>query len=79
MKSGLLTALAATVAFATLAPRADAHCQIPCGIYDNVIQAMHTDWVTVAAMKCKQSTDPKAVEPLHILLHNFEDTFGSKK
>ena len=153
MKTGLLTTLAAAVAFATLAPRADAHCQIPCGIYDdnNVIQALHTDWVTiekatktipelakdptananqlarwisnkeshaqniqdvvsryflaqrvkvpaadadqkaylaklslchkviVAAMKCKQSVDPKAVETLHNLLHDFEDTFGSKE
>jgi hypothetical protein len=153
MKTGLLTTLAAAVAFATLVPRADAHCQIPCGIYDdnNVIQAMHTDWVTiekavktipalmedptnnanqiarwitnkeahcqniqdvvsryflaqrvkvpaegadqkaylaklalchkviVAAMKCKQSVDPKAVDSLHNLLHDFEDTFGSKE
>jgi len=31
------------------APAAHAHCQIPCGIYDddNVIQAMHTDYVTI--------------------------------
>ena len=130
-----------------------AHCQVPCGIYDdnNVISKMHTDWVTiekaskqiiqlskdpaknahqltrwimnkeshaqaiqstvtdyflaqrlkvgeaetdkasylkklttchkviVAAMKCKQSTDPKAVETLHNELHVFENLFGTKK
>ncbi len=28
---------------------ASAHCQVPCGIYNdnNVIEAMHTDWVTI--------------------------------
>ncbi|MCH7227933.1 superoxide dismutase [Ni] [Haloferula sp. A504] len=34
--------------FAQLSPVA-AHCQVPCGIYNdnNVIEAMHTDWVTI--------------------------------
>jgi len=154
MKSLLVTTLAtAAITLLSLAPKAGAHCQIPCGIYDdnNVIQAMHTDWMTiekaaktiptlmedptnnanqiarwisnkethcqniqdtvanyflaqrvkvpaadgdkeaylkklalchrviVAAMKCKQSTDPKAVETLHELMHDFEGTFGEKK
>lgn len=140
-------------AFALLAPASvSAHCQVPCGIYDdnNVLGAMHTDYVTVekaakkiaelskdpaanahqltrwimnkeshaqaiqdkvlnyflaqrlktaeaktnqesynkklttchklivAAMKCKQSTDPKAVEILHNELHTFMDLFGEK-
>lgn len=130
-----------------------AHCQVPCGIFDNdnVISSMHTDWVTidkaakeiaklsenpgenahqltrwimnkeshaqaiqdkmlnyflaqrlklpendgekelytkklalcheiiVAAMKCKQSTDPANVETLHKLLHSLEEHFGSKE
>jgi hypothetical protein len=31
------------------APQVGAHCQVPCGIYDdnNVIDSMHTDWVTI--------------------------------
>ena len=31
------------------APAASAHCQVPCGIYDdnNVIESMHTDYVTI--------------------------------
>ena len=32
----------------------------------------------VAAMKCKQSTDPKAVTELHNQLHVFESLFGKK-
>lgn len=30
-------------------PQAGAHCQVPCGIYDddNVIQSMHVDWMTI--------------------------------
>ena len=43
-----LPILAAALMFA--APSlAQAHCQIPCGIYDdnNVIQSMHTDYVTI--------------------------------
>ena len=35
--------------------------------------------VIVAAMKCKQSTDPKAVADLHNLLHDFEKLFGQKE
>ncbi|MGC6581378.1 MAG: superoxide dismutase [Ni] [Akkermansiaceae bacterium] len=143
-------------AFALLLPsQTSAHCQVPCGIYDdnNVLGKMHTDWVTiekaakmirkltatpeaasenahqlirwvnnkeshaqaiqetvtnyflaqrlkvseaesdnesylkklitchkviVAAMKCKQSTDPKAVEMLHQELHTFMDLFGDQ-
>lgn len=154
MKSTIIaTIAAAATTVLTLVPKADAHCQIPCGIYDdnNVIAAMHTDWITiekaskqvpllmedpttnanqiarwvsnkeahcqsiqdtvaryflaqrvklpaadgdknaylkklalchqviVAAMKCKQSTDPKAVDTLHDLLHDFEKTFGEKE
>ncbi|MDA7931595.1 superoxide dismutase, Ni [Akkermansiaceae bacterium] len=140
-------------AFGLLAPATiSAHCQVPCGIYDdnNVLGKMHTDYVTiekaskqiielskdpatnahqlsrwilnkeshaqsiqetvtnyflaqrlkpaemesdkesylkklttchkviVAAMKCKQSTDPKAVESLHNEMHTFMDLFGTK-
>ena len=44
-----LIILAATATLA-LAPRAGAHCQIPCGIYDdkNVMDKMHTDYETIA-------------------------------
>ena len=154
MQSAIVTTItAAAITLLAFAPTAGAHCQIPCGIYDddNVIAGMHTDWVTieksakqipllmenptenanqiarwitnkeahcqsiqdivaryflaqrvklpaadadkkayleklalchrviVAAMKCKQSTDPKAVATLHDLLHDFESTFGEKK
>jgi hypothetical protein len=34
--------------------------------------------VIVAAMKCKQSTDAKAVETLHNELHTFMELFGTK-
>lgn len=42
-----------------------AHCQVPCGIYDdnNVIQSMHTDWVTIekaAKQITELSKDPSA-------------------
>ena len=42
--------LSALLVFAVAAPQAHAHCQVPCGIYDdnNVIQSMHTDYVTIA-------------------------------
>lgn len=42
--------ISAIFALAAAAPQASAHCQIPCGIYDdnNVIQSMHTDYVTIA-------------------------------
>ncbi|NNC86822.1 MAG: hypothetical protein HKN82_00010 [Akkermansiaceae bacterium] len=44
-----LTFLAALAATLVLAPRAAAHCQIPCGIYDdkNVMDRMHTDYETI--------------------------------
>ena len=146
MKKTLLCAFASLALFS--APNLSAHCQIPCGIYDdnNVIQSMHTDFLTiekasktitelsadpgknahqltrwvmnkeshaqdiqdkvlnyflaqrlkpdaegytekltlchkviVAAMKCKQSTDPKAVQSLHDLLHSFQESFGTKE
>lgn len=40
--------LAAVLSFA-ISPSVSAHCQVPCGIYDddNVISSMHTDWVTI--------------------------------
>lgn len=47
MKNALLATL---VVFSLLSTaQVSAHCQVPCGIYDdnNVIQAMHTDWVTI--------------------------------
>lgn len=50
MKIRHLTALALTaVVTLCFAPRVEAHCQIPCGIYDddNVIDSMHIDWVTI--------------------------------
>ncbi|MGJ8695071.1 MAG: superoxide dismutase [Ni] [Verrucomicrobiaceae bacterium] len=152
MKKSLL----ALCALGLLAPATiSAHCQVPCGIYDdnNVLGKMHTDYVTiekavaqiteltatpeaaaanahqlvrwinnkeshaqsiqetvlnyflaqrlktgeadtdkeaylnklttchkviVAAMACKQSTDPKAVQTLHNELHTFMDLFGEK-
>ena len=61
MKHSLLLAVAAlSLGFASTA---GAHCQVPCGIYDdnNVIGAMHTDWVTIEKA-CKEidtlSKDP---------------------
>ena len=47
------------------ATQVSAHCQVPCGIYDdnNVIQAMHTDWVTIekaAKQITELSKDPAA-------------------
>ena len=47
MKQILLLATAvSSLAFTSIA---GAHCQVPCGIYDdnNVIGAMHTDYVTI--------------------------------
>ncbi len=145
--------LFALAALATLAPaNLSAHCQVPCGIFDNdnVLSKMHTDFETiekaalkinelskdvpanihqitrwinvkeshaqdiqdtisqyflaqrlklaeaeknketylakltlchkviVAAMKTKQSTDPKAVNTLHDLLHDMQKHFGTK-
>lgn len=63
MQHSLLIAVAAiSLGFASSAA---AHCQVPCGIYDddNVIGAMHTDWVTIdkAAKKIDElSKDPAA-------------------
>jgi hypothetical protein len=47
MKQILLFATA--VSSLAFSPIAGAHCQVPCGIYadDNVIEAMHTDFVTI--------------------------------
>ena len=47
MKKTFLCALAGLALFSTA--NLSAHCQVPCGIYDdnNVIQSMHTDWVTI--------------------------------
>ncbi len=139
--------------FGFIAPtQLSAHCQVPCGIYDdnNVLKSMHTDYETiekavkkiaelskdtnanshqlvrwinnkeshaqamqekvlnyflaqrlklaeattnkesylkkletchkviVAAMKCKQSSDPKDVLTLHEVLHVFQNLFGEK-
>ena len=46
-------------------PHLSAHCQVPCGIYDddNVLQSMHTDWTTIekAAKEIESlSKDPAA-------------------
>lgn len=47
MKKTLFCAFASLALFS--APNVSAHCQVPCGIYDdnNVIDSMHTDWVTI--------------------------------
>ncbi len=57
----------AVAAFASisLSPQVGAHCQIPCGIYDdnNVIQSMHTDCTTIdkaCAQIAELAKDPKA-------------------
>lgn len=49
MKSMIPTLALAALLSATVAPLASAHCQVPCGIFDNnnVIQSMHTDYVTI--------------------------------
>ena len=41
--------LTAAAAFFVPTPKAAAHCQVPCGIFDNdcVIQSMHQDWETI--------------------------------
>ena len=54
--AALLFAVPATVS---------AHCQVPCGIFDNdnVIQSMHTDWVTIEKASkeiAELSKDPAA-------------------
>lgn len=47
MKKTLFCAFASLALFS--APNVGAHCQVPCGIYDdnNVIDSIHTDWVTI--------------------------------
>ncbi len=45
--------------------------------YEKKLKLCHE--VIVAAMKCKQSTDVKAVEKLHQLLHDFDAEFGTKE
>lgn len=49
MKSMIPTFALAALLSAATAPLASAHCQIPCGIFDNnnVIESMHTDFVTI--------------------------------
>lgn len=61
MKNALLATLAGFT-FLT-APQLSAHCQVPCGIYNdnNVIEAMHTDLITIekaAKMINELSADP---------------------
>lgn len=61
MKKALFATLASLSLLA--APQLAAHCQIPCGIYNdnNVIEAMHTDWETIqkATQMIKElSADP---------------------
>lgn len=67
MKNTIL--LAASMLFA-LPSSVSAHCQIPCGIYDddNVIQSMHTDWVTIEkACKTIEELSAKPGENAHQL------------
>ena len=59
-----LLCLAAALSF-TIPTNLSAHCQVPCGIYDdnNVISSMHTDYVTIekAIDQIKElSKDPSA-------------------
>ena len=51
----LTVLLAAAAGLLTFSPRAAAHCQVPCGIFDNdnVIKSMHQDWETIVKA-CKQ-------------------------
>lgn len=55
--------VAAAFAALTFAPNADAHCQVPCGIYDddNVITSMHTDWKTI--QKAVQEINKLSADP----------------
>lgn len=47
MKKALICTFASLALLA--APHVGAHCQVPCGIYDdnNVIDSMHTDFITI--------------------------------
>ena len=49
MKSTTIPALATALLVALSTATAPGHCQIPCGIYNdaNVIEGMHTDWITI--------------------------------
>lgn len=61
MKHSLLLAIVSlSLGFASTA---NAHCQIPCGIYndDNVIEAMHTDWLTIE--KAAKTIDELSKDP----------------
>ena len=152
MKLTAKSFLFALASFSLATSAANAHCQVPCGIYadNNVLALLHTDFITiekavkqinelakdptananqlvrwvnnkeshaqsiqekvlnyflaqrlklgeantdketytkkleschkviVAAMKCKQSSDAKAVGTLHDELHTFMDLFGKK-
>jgi len=49
MKSTLRTIALSALLVVGASPAAFGHCQVPCGIYDdnNVIESMHTDFVTI--------------------------------
>lgn len=59
----LATLFAVTAVTFSSASIASAHCQVPCGIYDdnNVIGAMHTDWVTIE--KASKQIDELSKDP----------------
>jgi nickel superoxide dismutase len=65
MKTTTTLALSAIAGLLLTAGQASAHCQVPCGIYNdpNVIAAMHTDWTTIdkaAKQITELSKDPAA-------------------
>jgi hypothetical protein len=62
MKNVLFSAAIAALSLGLASP-AGAHCQVPCGIYDdnNVIGAMHTDWVTIE--KASKQIDELSKDP----------------
>ncbi|MEP4077987.1 superoxide dismutase [Ni] [Haloferula sp.] len=65
MKSFFCTTILAAALLGSLTSDVSAHCQVPCGIFDNnnVIESMHTDWVTIdkAAKQIDElGEDPKA-------------------
>ena len=49
MKSVIRNAVVSALLVSASTSLVHAHCQVPCGIYDdnNVIQSMHTDWETI--------------------------------